>query len=177
MTALTPEPWTIKRSLPCPGLHSNVVPSVKIYAFGGYYALHGVYVNVGLLCAGAPRYIRGYPIVVRSPHIITGGTVVAPQPKGHRWGGACQLTYEEESQRVPRVSVPKQWPQRGNKATRKLLCLGGGVAWAPGEGGGGGFQKWASMPGPLFRVPPKAPEHKFWPGKVFFTKKVSPTYV
>ena len=35
-------------------------------------------------------------------------------------------------------------------AARKLLC-GGGMAWAPGEGGGGGgFQKWASVPGPLF---------------------------
>ena len=28
------------------------------------------------------------------------------------------------------------------------------MAWAPGEGGGGGgaFQKWASVPGPLFCV-------------------------
>ena len=36
-------------------------------------------------------------------------------------------------------------------AARKLLC-GGGMAWVPGEGGGGGFQKWASVPGPLFCV-------------------------
>ena len=38
-------------------------------------------------------------------------------------------------------------------AARKLLCAGG-MAWAPGEGGGGGvrFQKWASVPGPLFCV-------------------------
>ena len=26
-------------------------------------------------------------------------------------------------------------------------------------------------------LPPKAPEHKFWPRKVFFTKTLSPTYV
>ena len=26
------------------------------------------------------------------------------------------------------------------------------MAWAPGEGGGGGLQKWASVPGPLFCV-------------------------
>ena len=64
---------------------------------------------------GAPRYFRGNPIVVSSPHIITGGTVVAPQPKGHRWGDASQLTCEGESQRVPRVSVPKYWLRRGNK--------------------------------------------------------------
>ena len=38
------------------------------------------------------------------------------------------------------------------KAARKLLCRGGGMAWAPGEGGGGRFQKWASVPGPLFCV-------------------------
>ena len=51
---------------------------------------------------------------------------------------------------------------------------GGGVAWAPGEGGG--FQKWASVPGPLFcvRTDVAAPEHNFWSGKVFFTKKFSP---
>ena len=32
------------------------------------------------------------------------------------------------------------------------IALRGGMAWAPGEGGGGGFQKWASVPGPLFCV-------------------------
>ena len=39
------------------------------------------------------------------------------------------------------------------RAARNWLC-GGGMAWAPGEGGGGGgaFQKWASVPGPLFCV-------------------------
>ena len=29
---------------------------------------------------------------------------------------------------------------------------GGGMAWAPADGGGGVFQKWASVPGPLFCV-------------------------
>ena len=32
------------------------------------------------------------------------------------------------------------------------IALRGGVALAPGEGGGGGVQKWASVPGPLFCV-------------------------
>ena len=38
-----------------------------------------------------------------------------PPTQGALLGVACQLTCEGESQRVPRVSVPKHWPRRGNK--------------------------------------------------------------
>ena len=37
-------------------------------------------------------------------------------------------------------------------ATRTLLCGGGGGHGRPLKEGGGGFQKWASVPGPLFCV-------------------------
>ena len=65
-------------------------------------------------------------------------------------------------------------------AARKLLC-GGGMAWAPGEGGGGGFQKWASVPGPLFCVWPdvatKGAGTQILARKIFFHEKIFPTYV
>ena len=76
-----------------------------------------------------------------------------------------------------------------------LPCRGGGgeprhtwlkmiptwrMAWAPGEGGGG-FQKWASVPGPLFcvrtDVATKGTGTQFLARKIFFTKNFSPTYV
>ena len=44
-----------------------------------------------------------------------------------------------------------------DRAARKLLC-GGGMAWAPGEGGGG-LGKWASMPSP-------PPQSNFLPAQV-----------
>ena len=66
-----------------------------------------------------------------------------------------------------------------NKAARKLLC-GGGMAWAPGEGGGG-FQKWASVPGPLFYVrtvvATKGAGTQILARKNFFHSKIFPTHV
>ena len=57
------------------------------------------------------------------------------------------------------------------------LC-GGGMAWAPGEGGGGGFQKWASVPGPLFCVrtvvATKGAGTQILARKIFFHKKIFP---
>ena len=60
------------------------------------------------------------------------------------------------------------------------IALLGGMAWAPGEGGGGGgaFQKWASMPGPLFcvrtDVAAKGAGTKILAGKHFFHEKSFP---
>ena len=60
---------------------------------------------------------------------------------------------------------------------------GGGMAWAPGEGGGGVFQKWASVPGPLFGVrmdvATKGAGTQILARKIFFHEKLSlrcPTY-
>ena len=54
------------------------------------------------------------------------------------------------------------------------------MAWAPGEGGGG-FQKWASVLGPLFcvrtDVATEGAGTQILAWKNFFTKKFSPTYV
>ena len=68
-----------------------------------------------------------------------------------------------------------------HRAARKLLC-GGRMAWAPGEGRrGGGFQKWASVPGPLFCVrtvvATKGAGTQILARKIFFTKTFSPTNV
>ena len=69
-----------------------------------------------------------------------------------------------------------------NRAAQKLLFGGGGggMAWAPGEGGGG-VQKWASVPGPLFCVrtvvATKGAGTQILARKIFFTQKFSPTYV
>ena len=55
-----------------------------------------------------------------------------------------------------------------------------GVAWAPGEagGGGGGFQKWASAPGPLFcartDVGAEGAGTQILARKSFFHEKISP---
>ena len=87
MTVVTPEPRTIEHNLPCPGFHSYVIPSVTNHTSNDRYTQHGTYISVALLRPGAPHYIRGYAIAVRSPHIITGGKVVAPQSKGYRSGG------------------------------------------------------------------------------------------
>ena len=38
---------------------------------------------------------------------------------------------------------------RGRRAARKLLCGEGGMAWAPGEGGGGGVPEMGFRPGPF----------------------------
>ena len=59
-----------------------------------------------------------------------------------------------------------------------LLQGGGGMARRPGEGGGGGLEKWAPMPA-LWVVERwmLALEHKFWPEKVLSSKVFSPTYV
>ena len=56
------------------------------------------------------------------------------------------------------------------------------MAWAPGEGrGGGGLQKWASVPGPLFcvrtDVATKGAGTQILAWKKFFMKKISPIYV
>ena len=55
---------------------------------------------------------------------------------------------------------------------------GGGVAWAPGEGGGGGFQKWPSVPGPLFcvrtDVATKGAGTQILARKIFFHEKIFP---
>ena len=64
------------------------------------------------------------------------------------------------------------------KAARKLLCGGGRMAWAPGEGGGGGFQKWASVPDPLFcvrtDVATKGAGTQILARKIFFHEKIFP---
>ena len=61
---------------------------------------------------------------------------------------------------------------------------GGGHGRLAKKGGGGvpemGFRAGAFVlcKGGCCRQRPKAPEHKFfWPGKIFFTKTFSPTYV
>ena len=57
---------------------------------------------------------------------------------------------------------------------------GGGMAWAPGEGGvgGGGFQKWASVPGALFcvwtDVATKGAGTQILARKNFFHEKIFP---
>ena len=67
-------------------------------------------------------------------------------------------------------------------AAGKLLCgRGGGWRWRPAEEGGGGFQKWASVPGPLFCirtvVATKGAGTQTLLRKIFFNQKFSPTYV
>ena len=51
------------------------------------------------------------------------------------------------------------------------------MAWAPGEGGGG-FQKWASVPGPLFcvrtDVATKCAGTQILARKIFFHEKIFP---
>ena len=61
---------------------------------------------------------------------------------------------------------------------------GGGGGWhgRPAKEGGGGFQKWASVPGPLFCVRTDvatkgAGTQKILARKNFYRKKFSPTYV
>ena len=58
------------------------------------------------------------------------------------------------------------------------IALRGGMAWAPGEGGGGGFQKWASVPGPLFcvrtDVATKGAGTQILARKIFFHEKIFP---
>ena len=65
------------------------------------------------------------------------------------------------------------------EAVRPENCFaGGGMAWAPGEGGGGAFQKWASVPGPLFcvrtDVAAKGAGTQILARKIFFHEKMFP---
>ena len=74
--------------------------------------------------------------------------------------------------------MPKGLPEgAGGWAARKLLCRGG-TAWAPSEGRGGGSQKWASVPGPLFcvrtDVATKGTGTQILARKIFFHEKISP---
>ena len=52
------------------------------------------------------------------------------------------------------------------------------MAWAPGEGKGGGVQKWASVPGPLFGVrmdvAAKGAGTQILARKIFFHEKIFP---
>ena len=71
--------------------------------------------------------------------------------------------------------------RRGVWAARKLLC-GGGMAWAPGEGGGGGVPEMGFCAGPFVLCKDGCCRQRrrntnFGPEKTFFTKKCSPTYV
>ena len=65
----------------------------------------------------------------------------------------------------------------------KIALRGGGGGWhgRPAKEGGGAFQKWASVPGPLFcvrtDVATKGAGTQILARKFFFTKKFSPTYV
>ena len=58
---------------------------------------------------------------------------------------------------------------------------GGGMAWAPGEGGGRGFRKWAFVLGSLLcvstDVATKGAGTQILARKIFFSKRFSPTYV
>ena len=58
---------------------------------------------------------------------------------------------------------------------------GGGWHGRPAKEGGGWFQKWASVPGPLFcgrtDVATKGAGTQILTRKIFFMKKFSPTYV
>ena len=60
----------------------------------------------------------------------------------------------------------------------KIALREGGMAWALGEGGGGGFQKWASVPGPLFcvrtDVATKGAGTQILAWKNFFHEKIFP---
>ena len=55
------------------------------------------------------------------------------------------------------------------------------MAWAPGEGGGGAFQKWASVPGPLFcvrtDVAAKGAATQILARKIFFSRKNVPPHM
>ena len=111
-------------------------------------------------------------------HHAATGRVRAKQSEGG-WE-----TRGSEAQHAALSTKPPQPPPRQgnirNWAARKLLCGGGGAGMGARRrrGGGGGLQKWASVPGLLFcvrtDVPPKAPEHKFWPGKFFSRQNFPP---
>ena len=66
-------------------------------------------------------------------------------------------------------------------AARKLLCGAGGGWHGCLAKEGGGFQKWASVPGPLFcvrtDVAAKGAGTQILARKIFFHEKCSPTYV
>ena len=105
-------------------------------------------------------------------------------PLGHHMDccskGGCQTWWRTP----PCVDDPVPWRPRLGKGGPKIALWGGGGGGGhgrPAKEGGGGFQKWASVPGSLFcvrtDVGAKGAGTQFWPGKFFFTKKFSPTYV
>ena len=71
--------------------------------------------------------------------------------------------------------------ERGFGGPKIALRGGGGWHGRPAKEGGGAFQKWASVPGPLFCVrtvvAAKGAGTQILARKYFFEKKFSPTYV
>ena len=74
--------------------------------------------------------------------------------------------------------APPETMMGGPWAARKLLCGGGWHGRPAKEGGGGGFQKWASVPGPLFCVrtvvATKGAGTQILARKIFFHEKIFP---
>ena len=82
--------------------------------------------------------------------------------------------------RIPWCTTIRWCAKDIKKAARNLLC-GGGMAWAPGEGGGGGGvpeMGCCAAPFVLCKdVAAKGAGTQILARKIFFTKKCSPTYV
>ena len=130
---------------------------------------------VGVWCGGAQPLPMG-PLSARPPGVECKEAVQPSGPVGDEMSAGSWLRGWGEGRGAactPCTSLT--W--------RPKNCFaGGGMAWAPGEGEGGGvFQKWASVPGPLFcvrtDVATKGAGTQILARKIFFTKKFSPTYV
>ena len=100
-------------------------------------------------------------------------------------GEGCLWPTLAEDQALSTPHPPRPGYTRGwvGEPRRPENCFAGG-GWhgrRAKEGGGGAFQKWASVPGPLFcvrtDVAAKGAGTQILARKIFFTKKCSPTYV